>query len=149
MVKLTKREISNIQLAMGLAESASKLSKCVRSKVGAVIISQSEGFYVGVNGTLPDEPNSCEIEIDGVLKTKDDVIHAEANALDKMHKEGVPANNCISVQTLSPCVGCATRMKNIGIKLIVYKEKYRCSEHLAGKSHIMSYAEFLEYYPQQ
>lgn len=147
MVELTKREISNIQLAMGLAESASKLSKCVRSKVGGVIISQSEGFYVGVNGMLPDEPNGCEIELDdGTLQTKEDVIHAEANALDKMHKEGVSANNCISVQTLSPCVGCTTRMRNIGIKLIVYKELYRCSEHLESKDYIMSYNEFLEKY---
>lgn len=140
---LTKREISNIKLAMTLAREAGKLSKAVRSKVGAVIISNEEGFYVGVNGTLPNECNICEYETDGGLVTKNNVIHAEENALDKMHREGVVAKGCISVQSLSPCEKCFTRMRNIGIRFIVYDEAYRDITHLIGHEHmVMSYEEF-------
>lgn len=150
MLGLTKREISNIHLAMNLAKDGSNYSKCVRSKVGSVIITPSEGFYLGINGTLAGEDNVCEIVLDsGELQTHDGVIHAEANALDKTHSEGISAKNCISVQTLSPCKSCITRMLNVGVKLIVYLDEYRNTEHLVkyvSDGYVISYKDFCTKY---
>lgn len=144
-MNISKRDISNVQLAMILAEAAAEQSKCVRSKVGSVVITKAGGMFVGINGRLPGEDNVCEITMDdGTLVTKVDTIHAEANTLDKMHREGVPAIDCIAVQTLSPCIECYTRMVNSGVGLIIYRDAYRDITHLEGKENVMSYDDFLK-----
>ena len=140
---INKRDISNVHLAMKLAEAAAEQSKCVRSKVGSVVITKAGGMFVGMNGRLPGKDNVCEITMDdGTLVTKVDTIHAEANTLDKMHREGVPAIDCIAVQTLSPCIQCYTRMVNSGVGLIVYRDAYRDIGHLEGAENVMTYDEF-------
>ena len=131
---------------MTLAREAAKQSKCVRSKVGSVVITKAGGMFVGMNGRLPGKDNECEITLnDGTLQTKPDTIHAEANTLDKMHREGIPAVDCIAVQTLSPCISCLTRMINSGVGLIIYDDVYRDSEHLKEyieSGYVMSYEYF-------
>ena len=46
-MNISKRDISNVQLAMILAEAAAEQSKCVRSKVGSVVITKAGGMFVG------------------------------------------------------------------------------------------------------
>ena len=59
------------------------------------------------------------------LKSKDTVIHAEANALMFATKYGISTENCTMYITLSPCIECAKLMIQAGIKEVVYKEEYR------------------------
>lgn len=150
MRELTKREISTVHVAAASLDNLARISKCIRSKVGSFVISSAGGLYMGVNGTLPDEPNVCEKVLeDGSLETLPNVIHAEQNSLDKMLCEGVPAKNCISVQTLSPCEQCFTIMRNVGISLIVYRDLYRNHEFLKPyieKGMVMSYGDFCKQY---
>jgi dCMP deaminase len=72
----------------------------------------------GYNGTPRGFCNECE-END---VTKDEVIHAEMNAI---LKAGNDASGAILYVTMSPCVECAKIIKQSGIRLVVYKELYR------------------------
>jgi len=108
-------------------------SYAVRKKVGACIVTPSMGVYVGYNGTAPGDDNCCEIKDNAKfwpgggfeLITKPTVIHAEQNALDKMLKEGVSAHGSVIYQTYSPCLQCAMRVANSGVKSLYYLEAYR------------------------
>lgn len=49
-----------IKFYMNVATDASELSKCTRSKVGAVIVKNDNIISWGYNGTLPGDDNCCE-----------------------------------------------------------------------------------------
>jgi dCMP deaminase len=121
---------------MGTAILHSKLSKAMRSKVGACLVTQDGVTLTGYNGTPTGMDNVCETEInhgfnplinnnDIELVTKPEVLHAELNCILKAAREGVSCKNATVYVTMSPCVQCAAMMVNIGIKRLVYKEQYR------------------------
>jgi len=58
-------------------------------------------------------------------RTKNSVVHAEANAISYAAKEGISTNNCTLYVTLSPCMNCANLIIQAGIKEVVYLEEYR------------------------
>lgn len=128
---------------MQTAENAALMSHAVRKKVGACVITKNRGIYVGYNGRLAGQDNSCEDvvpifkNVQGVRTvfgcetvTRKDVAHAELNCLTKMLKEGVSAEGASLVVTLSPCAACAVMIASSGIKEVFYKEKYRDEEGL-------------------
>lgn len=114
----------HLSFYMNHAVEVSKLSSANRRKVGAVIVSKSGGTFIGYNGMPSGMTNMCELE-DGT--TNPFVIHAEANALDKMHSEGVSAEGSVCFTTCYPCVECAKRLCNSGIKTVVYRDEYHTS----------------------
>ncbi len=59
------------------------------------------------------------------LETKPEVIHAELNCILKGAKEGVSVKDSVMYVSLSPCVPCASMLKQAGVKRVVYKEQYR------------------------
>ena len=71
---------------------------------------------------FPDDCIDCP---HAVLKTKDYVLHAEANAITKLAKSGNSADGATLYVTMSPCVECAKLIIQAGIKRVVYREKYR------------------------
>lgn len=116
------------------------LSYCNRRKVGCVIVKhnpESKGtdriISIGYNGTPPGEDNCCEewVEDGDYLSgffTKSNVIHAEHNAIKKLQETTETGENTILFVTTAPCVHCAERIINFGIKHVVYDEVYR-NEH--------------------
>jgi len=102
-------------------------SYCRRNKVGAVIGKDGRVISIGYNGTIKNADNNCEDEIEGTnqLVTKQNVIHAEANALTFAAKNGIKTKNCILYVTLSPCIECSKLIVQSGIKEVVYNEEYR------------------------
>jgi len=113
------------------------MSTAERAKVGAVLFNEMTRniISVGYNGTPPGEDNTCEI--DGV--TKDNVIHAEINALNKLKNMWrIPSERLkISYQltygttmyvTLSPCMNCAQAIIDANIRKVI------CLEMYTGKS---------------
>ena len=67
------------------------------------------------------------------IRTKDSVIHAEANAIAYAAKEGISTKGCTMYVTLSPCMNCSNLIIQSGITTVVYSEDYRDSrgiEHL-------------------
>jgi len=55
-------------------------------KVGCVIVRDNRIISIGYNGMPSGWDNNCEYELNHELKTKDEVLHAEANAITKVTK---------------------------------------------------------------
>jgi dCMP deaminase len=117
---------STNMLYMDLAKRVAQESYCVRQKVGAVIVTESGGLYLGFNGTPSGYANVCELPNGD---TDPMVIHAEENALAKMLREGVSANGAVVYMTLSPCNECAKMLHSIGVREIYYGSAYRDTSH--------------------
>ena len=115
---------------MSWAETAAQRSYCKRAKVGCVITTEDlkDVLSYGFNGTISGFPNNCE-NTDGTTNQKL-VIHAEQNALDKLTASNKSSVNAVLFVTLSPCAACATRIINVGIKTVYYKEQYHNTEGL-------------------
>lgn len=111
---------------MGTAILHSNLSRCIRKKVGAVIVTKHGVVLTGFNGTPVGRPNACEfIDENGEYITKNETMHAELNAILKAAKEGVSVDDSTLYVTLSPCVQCSAMITQAGIKRVVFKEEYR------------------------
>jgi len=125
---------------MGTAYQWAKMSSCRRKKVGAVLAFDNRILNVAYNGTVSGKNNDCEIECpecgndidencnrcqgDGIISNPH-VIHAEKNLIAFCAQNGIPTKGCTVYVTLSPCIECATLMKQAGIKTVIYDEQYR------------------------
>lgn len=118
--KIEKQEILDgryIRMARIWAEN----SYCKRRKVGALIVKDDSIISDGYNGTPSGFENECEC--DG--KTKQYVLHAEANAITKLAKDTRSSIGATLYITMSPCIECAKLIIQAGIKRVVYDERYR------------------------
>jgi dCMP deaminase len=121
---------------MDTAERFSQLSSAVRLKVGAVVVKDNRIISIGYNGMPSGWTNECEEEIGYVLddsgnivetrtKTKDEVIHAESNAIIKLARDGESGNGAILFCTHAPCIHCAKLIHGAGINTLYYRDSYR------------------------
>lgn len=116
---------------MDTAERFAELSSAKRLKVGAVVVKDNRIISIGYNGMPAGWTNECEDEIrypdaEGVtLKTKDEVIHAEANAIVKLARDGESGNGSVMFCTHAPCVQCAKLIYGAGISKMYYRDAYR------------------------
>lgn len=111
------------KMYMDIAHIVSQLSRCNRKKVGAIIVKDGNIVSFGYNGTPTGFCNECE-END---VTKDEVIHAEMNAI---LKAGTKTQGATMYVTMSPCIKCAKIIKQSGLKCVVYDELYRDTQAL-------------------
>lgn len=111
------------QMYMDIAHIVSQLSRCNRKKVGAIIVKDGNIVSFGYNGTPTGFCNECE-END---VTKDEVIHAEMNAI---LKAGTKTQGATMYVTMSPCIECAKIIKQSALKCVVYDELYRDTQAL-------------------
>lgn len=119
-------------------------SHAIRHKVGAIIVKNGMIISDGYNGTPNGFENECEtvehcdhscialfdkkcdICKEHKLVTKPYVLHAEANAILKLAKNGGTGTDGATLYTtLSPCFECSKLIIQAGIKEVVYCEKYR------------------------
>jgi dCMP deaminase len=77
---------------------------------------------IGYNGMPAGWTNVCE---DENFKTKDEVIHAEANAILKLAKSNDGGDGASLFCTHAPCVQCAKMIYGAGIKNVYYRQQYR------------------------
>lgn len=109
---------------MDMAVAAAAMSHCSRKQVGCVIVKDGRVISTGWNGTPAGFPNCCEDSSTGL--TLPHTIHAEANALDKIAKQGgIGAESAELYVTVQPCIQCSVRIANTGIKKVFYRESYR------------------------
>lgn len=110
-----------------VASTIASLSRAERLKVGAVIASNGVIISTGYNGTPRGTENCCETFLDRSSITKDDVIHAELNAVLNIVRSGY--SNALIGSTIyltdSPCAKCAALIKQVGITRVVYFKEYR------------------------
>jgi dCMP deaminase len=120
-----------IDAYMDVAERFAKLSSAKRLQVGAIIVKDDRIISIGYNGMPAGWTNECEevVEIheDGgtITKTKDEVIHAEANAIAKLAKSSESGDGSTMFLTHAPCIHCAKQVYTAGIKKIYYRNSYR------------------------
>jgi dCMP deaminase len=128
-----------IDAYMDTAERFAQLSSAVRLQVGAVVVKDHRIISIGYNGMPSGWDNVCE-EIVAVpvtdprydynnftkeLKTKDEVIHAEANAILKLAKSHDGGDGASLFCTHAPCIQCAKLVAGAGIKKFYYRDTYR------------------------
>jgi len=106
---------------INIAKEVGTLSHCTRSKVGAVLVKDGNVISFGYNGTPALMDNGCEEN----NVTKDEVIHAEMNAILKAAKSGNAVDGSTLYLSLSPCQNCCKLIIQSGIKRVVYLEGYR------------------------
>jgi dCMP deaminase len=125
---------------MDTAERFAQLSSATRLKVGAVVVKDNRIISIGYNGMPAGWTNECEYEVTtfeseygvgsrlvktGELKTKDEVIHAEANAIIKLAKGSDSGDGADLFCTHAPCIHCAKIIYGAGIKKVYYRTSYR------------------------
>ena len=115
---------------MDTAERFAQLSSAKRLQVGAVVVKDNRIISIGYNGMPSGWDNTCEEQVwtkdgDYTLKTKDEVIHAEANAISKLAKSGDSGNGADLFCTHAPCIHCAKIIYGAGIKKVYYRNSYR------------------------
>ena len=119
---------------MKAAEGYSELSYAKRLKVGAIITKDDRVISIGYNGTPAGWDNNCEDEIrypdtEGVtLKTKLEVLHAEANAIGKLARSSESGVGATMYLTHSPCFDCAKLIHVAGINKVFYRTQYRSTD---------------------
>lgn len=59
------------------------------------------------------------------LVTKDEVLHAESNAIAKLAKSNESGNGADIFVTHAPCIHCAKLIHQSGIRRVYYREAYR------------------------
>jgi dCMP deaminase len=119
-----------IDAFMDTAERFAQLSSAKRLQVGAVVVKDNRIISIGYNGTPAGWDNTCEEEVIDkdwfvTRKTKDEVIHAEANAILKLARDGESGNGSDLFCTHAPCVHCAKLIYGAGIKKFYYRDTYR------------------------
>jgi dCMP deaminase len=129
---------------MDTAERFAQLSSAKRLKVGSVVVKDNRIISIGYNGTPAGWDNACEtvVDVDGddprynynnfskELKTKDEVIHAEANAIIKLARDGESGSGASLFCTHAPCMHCAKLIYGAGIFKVYYKNSYKNTDGL-------------------
>ena len=122
---------------MDTAERFAELSSATRLKVGAVVVKDNRIISIGYNGMPAGWTNECEYHVSeyndvtkswyptGETKTRDEVIHAEANAILKLARDGESGNGADLFCTHAPCINCSKLIYGAGIKKVYYRESYR------------------------
>jgi len=124
---------------MKTAKLFAGLSSARRKKVGAIIVKDDRIISIGYNGMPSDWDNNCEDEVADyfsdripitTLKTKPEVLHAEANAIGKLAKSNESGEGATMFVTCAPCMDCAKMIYASGIKEVFYAENYNNSSGL-------------------
>lgn len=144
-----------VKYFMDVAERTAQLSYATRLKVGTVIVKNNRIISCGYNG-MPAGwiPNDCEypVYIDEYefsnlshddktrytynseskcykgLKTYDELIHSEANAISQLARSTESGIGATIICTHSPCLQCAKIIYSSGIETVYYKNEYRCND---------------------
>jgi dCMP deaminase len=105
--------------------------------VGAIVVKDDRIISIGYNGMPAGWDNSCEYLVTaycdvtkswlttGETKTKDEVLHAETNAIAKLARSTESGFGSDMFITHSPCLDCAKLIFQSGIKRVFYSEEYR------------------------
>ena len=116
---------------MKVAEIYAALSSAVRLKVGAIVVKDNRVISIGYNGTPAGWDNTCEEVVvryengKEEIKTKPEVIHAEANAIAKLARTTESGLDASMFITHAPCMECAKLIYGAGINKVFYKYTYR------------------------
>ncbi|MGV9103296.1 MAG: deoxycytidylate deaminase [Promethearchaeia archaeon] len=115
-----------------IADLVSSRSTCLRNKVGAVLVKESQILSTGYNGAPKGLPHCKEV---GCIRDELNVppgerhelcrgLHAEQNAIIQAAYHGVSVKGAKLYVTTKPCSICTKMLINAGITEIIYIEPY-------------------------
>ncbi|KAF9195638.1 Deoxycytidine monophosphate (dCMP) deaminase [Haplosporangium sp. Z 11] len=120
---------------MYLANLAARRSNCMKRRVGCVLVRDRRVIATGYNGTPKNLENCnnggcsrcnqgtpCGRGLDRCL-----CMHAEENALLEAGRERIGSGSTIYCNTC-PCLGCAIKIVQVGVSVVVYSESYGMDE---------------------
>ena len=119
------------QAYMQTAKTFAELSYARRLKVGAIIVKDDRIISIGYNGMPAGWDNNCEHEMKWpngeirFLETKEEVLHAETNAIAKLARSNESGEGASLFVTHSPCIQCAKLIYQSGITNVYYEAQYR------------------------
>ena len=135
-----------MQSHMQVAETYAKMSHARRLQVGAIVVKDDRIISIGYNGMPSGWDNTCEDEVNTTetyvidhggpehliqmtnLKTKPEVLHAEANAISKLARSTESGLGATLFVTHAPCMDCAKLVYQSGINSVFYRNSYRNSD---------------------
>ncbi len=115
---------------LNIAKAVSEESKCLKLKVGAVIVYNDAIVSTGYNGPPRGDPHCLTCTRKGVEHGKSygeecPSVHAEENAIINAARNGNGINHSAiyiySGLKYGPCYRCKRFIKNAGITRVVYK----------------------------
>ena len=115
-----------------VAKTLAKLSHCMSRKVCALAVKNNRIICTGINGTVKGALN-CDDLFAYVDETNREQhhkwslvneVHAEANLVAEANKNGISLEGSTIYLTLSPCNTCCLLLASVGVKRIMYLEKY-------------------------
>lgn len=124
---------------MSVAEQFAELSSATRAKVGAIIVKDNRVISIGYNGMPSGWDNECEYYDPNTIEnwmnpsdyevyckkiTKDEVLHAETNAIAKVAKSPESSDGAVLFCTHFPCMDCAKLIHQSGISKVYYLNEY-------------------------
>jgi len=117
------------------------LSHCIKRKVGCIVVANDTITAFGYNGRAANEDNCCEDEHGN---SRDDVIHAEENAIRKLERDSISAKGSAMFITKIPCIKCAERIVDSGITHVYYCEESRTLKN-EGMDHLRKNSVYTEH----
>lgn len=131
---------------MNIAIETAKLSKDPSHKVGAVLVKDKHVKSIGYNGAphgFPDELVPLDNKSEELINQKRSYMcHAELNSVLNYDGQLSDLKGSTIYVTLSPCYNCALLLAQLGIKEVIYLEKYhkeeinKVTENIFTKCHI-------------
>lgn len=124
---------------MSVAESSAQLSKDPNTKVGAVIVNNKRIKSTGFNGAPSNFPDELVPMNNGnrLIDQKNTYMcHAELNAVLNYDGNITDLKDASIYVTVSPCSRCACMLAQVGIKKVIYKEKYHREEETEAAEYI-------------
>lgn len=134
-----------------VAEATAELSKDPRTRVGAVLVNETDNTIVatGFNGFPRNVADTLERYNDRTTKHKL-VCHAEVNAIINAARNGVITKDTTLFVTLPPCISCAKIIIQAGISCVFYKEEQQKKEENTSTVETKNNKELLcIYFPKQ
>lgn len=125
------------QAYMQTAQTFAELSHARRLKVGCIIVKDDRIISIGYNGMPAGWDNNCEHEMKWpngeirFLQTKDEVLHAESNAIAKLARSVESGEGASLFVTHSPCLDCAKLIYQSGITHVYFESQYRDENGIA------------------
>ena len=119
------------QAYMQTAQTFAELSHARRLKVGCIIVKDDRIISIGYNGMPAGWDNNCEHEMKWpngeirFLQTKDEVLHAESNAIAKLARSVESGDGASLFVTHSPCLDCAKLIYQAGVARLYFGAQYR------------------------
>lgn len=113
---------------MQLAEMNATRSKDPKTKVGSCIVKDKKVLSLGYNGAprnFPDIEVPTTNNKENIFLSKNSFMcHSELNAILNYNGALSDLNGATIYVTLSPCHECVKALIQVGIKEIIYKERY-------------------------